>query len=144
MINLTPLSNDTLQPFAGWRRLLYGSQLVDLGLCLCFERSGGQNPDTAVAELNGSRTTTERDDPEPTEWPAKRDEGRVKLSISPPKPEQTGSVDGGGESVTTHLEKIQTSFATSRMMVSLMAVACGLLFVLRCFACRWTRLYTKL
>ena len=74
MINLALLSNGILRPCADRRRLLYGSQLVDLGLGLGFERSRGQNPDTAVAKFNGSRTTTEGDDPEPAEWPTKRNE----------------------------------------------------------------------
>lgn len=47
--------------------LLYGTQLVDLGLCLRFERGGGQNPDATIAEFDGGRATTERDDPEPAE-----------------------------------------------------------------------------
>ena len=42
----------------------------------------------------------------------------------------------------TYLEKIQTSFATSRITVSLMAVLCGLLVVLKRLACKWGRLYT--
>ena len=74
MINLALLSNGILRPRADRRRLLYGSQLVDLGLGLGFERSRGQNPDTAVAKFNSSRTTTEGDDPEPAEWPTKRNE----------------------------------------------------------------------
>ena len=51
------------------KRLPHRSQLVDLGLGLCFERGRGQNPDTAVPEFNGSRTTAKGDDSEPTERP---------------------------------------------------------------------------
>lgn len=130
-------------------RLLYGPQIVDLGLGLCFERGRGQNPDTPIAEFNGSRTTTKRNDPEPTEWPAKRNEVSKALpkssSISDPEPSQAGSAINGRESVTTHLEKVQTSLATSRMTVSLMGVICGLpVFVLRLLLFKRTRLYTKL
>ena len=46
-------------------------------------------------------------------------------------------------STTAHLEKIQTSFATSRITVSLMVVPCGLPFVLKLLVCEWVRLYVN-
>jgi len=70
-MNLAAFRNGLSWHSSGQGHSLYSSQLVDLGLCLRFERSRGQDPDTAVAEFDGSRTTTEGDDPKPTEWPAK-------------------------------------------------------------------------
>ena len=67
-----------------------------------------------------------------------------KARHQPSRTETTEQVPWMGGSVTTYLEKIQTSFATSRMTVSVMAVACGLLSVLRFLACKWTRLYREL
>lgn len=145
MINLALLSNDILQPYAHRRRLLYGPQLVDFCLGLCFERGRGQNPDTAVAEFNGSRTTTERDNPKPTEWSAKRNE----VSDTIPKAYAPTPLNGfRGHRIqdrsATYLEKIQTSFVTSLMTVSLMAAVRSLLSVLKLLGCRQARLYKRL
>ena len=122
-MNLGSFRKGVPRPFTGKRRLLYGPQLVYLGLGLCFERSGGQNPDTAVAEFDSGRTTTERDDPEPTEWPATVEPGqRNRLKAHQPSFRHGKQVSLSMRSGVTYLEKIQTSFATSRMTVSLMVV----------------------
>lgn len=94
-MNLVPFRNGASRVSQGQKCLLYGSQLVDLGLCLCLERGRCQNPDTAVAESNGSRTTAERDDTEPTKWPWKWNE----VSESTPYPELTrmDPADRGGQ-----------------------------------------------